>query len=278
MVDSRAGLDALGEAMSGVDRSFPFAVEVDVSLKVLGLHLGVRRSPLRSAADVLPLVQAAPEHLRFAGLMAYEAQIAGLAYQSPHHRAQNPAASLVRKRSVKAVARQRQEVFEALRDAGHTPSLFNGAGTGSMSFASGEPWLSELTAGSGLLCPHLFDHYSNLDLEPAAFFAVQVVRTPAPGFVTCLGGGYVASGTPGWDKVPVPWLPRGLKLVGAEGCGEVQTPLEVTKELSLAPGDPVVFRHAKAGELAERFADYLLVEEGAVTRAPTYRGLGRCFF
>jgi D-serine deaminase-like pyridoxal phosphate-dependent protein len=46
----------------------------------------------------------------------------------------------------------------------------------------------------------------------------------------------------------------------------------------LRVGDRVWLRHAKAGELAERFNDYYLVENGAPARpVPTYRGEGQCF-
>src|SRR5690606_19652123 len=140
--------------------------------------------------------------------------------------------------------------------------------------------VTEITAGSAFLKPHLFDYYRSAHmqaLEPAAFFALEVTRKPAPGMVTCLGGGSVASGPPGPDKVPRPWLPRGLSLIGAEMCGEVQTPLRGAQGLGL--GDPVVFRHAKGGELAERFDRYLLLRDGRVIgEVPTYRGEDRCFF
>lgn len=43
-------------------------------------------------------------------------------------------------------------------------------------------------------------------------------------------------------------------------------------------GDPVLFRHAKAGELCERFDRLLLVQgEEVVDEVPTYRGAGQCF-
>ena len=63
-----------------------------------------------------------------------------------------------------------------------------------------------------------------------------------------------------------------------EGAGEVQTPLVVPKGKTIAIGDPVFFRHAKAGELAEHFDEYLFVRgDRVVSRAKTYRGLGKCF-
>jgi D-serine deaminase-like pyridoxal phosphate-dependent protein len=48
--------------------------------------------------------------------------------------------------------------------------------------------------------------------------------------------------------------------------------------VSVRLGDPVFFRHAKAGELAEHFAEYLLVRGSRIEgRVPTYRGMGKCF-
>jgi D-serine deaminase-like pyridoxal phosphate-dependent protein len=48
---------------------------------------------------------------------------------------------------------------------------------------------------------------------------------------------------------------------------------------TLRVGDRVWLRHAKGGELAERFAEYHLIEPGAsqARSVPTYRGEGQCF-
>jgi D-serine deaminase-like pyridoxal phosphate-dependent protein len=108
-----------------------------------------------------------------------------------------------------------------------------------------------------------------------------VTRVPEPGIVTCQSGGFIASGPPGVEKAPIPFRPAGLRTTKGEGTGEVQTPLVVPPELrgKLALGDPVFFRPAKAGEIAERFREYLLCRgDEVVGRAPTYRGLGDCFF
>jgi D-serine deaminase-like pyridoxal phosphate-dependent protein len=73
-------------------------------------------------------------------------------------------------------------------------------------------------------------------------------------------------------------LPEGLRLLGEEMCGEVQTPLRLPPDTRLALGDPVVFRHAKGGELAERFREVLLIRGGeCVGSELTYRGEGMCF-
>jgi D-serine deaminase-like pyridoxal phosphate-dependent protein len=90
--------------------------------------------------------------------------------------------------------------------------------------------------------------------------------------------GYVASGPAGRDRLPRPFLPAGLKLLSQEGAGEVQTPVNLPAGIRLSIGDPVFFRHAKAGELAERFTHFLLMRAGIVEqRVPTYRGEGRGF-
>lgn len=283
VVDSPAGLAAVARAMHGVRAPFRVVAELDVSWRPFGgrVHVGVRRSPIRSATDLAAWLDIAGTHLphlRPVGVMAYEAHIAGLPDRNQFRRAMSPAFRIVRRRSVTPAARLRAQVTGVFARAGVELELFNGGGTGSLTWAVREPVLTELTAGSGLLCPHLFDMYSNFRLEPACGFALQVVRSSDDGYVTCQGGGYVASGEPGWDRVPLPWKPEGLRLVPAEATGEVQTPLRVPAGVPLELGDPVLLRHAKAGELAERFHEYLLVRGGRIVeRAPTYRGMGATF-
>lgn len=275
VVDEREHLEALGAAGRAQGTRIPVVLDVDMSFRPLGrlVHIGVRRSPLRTVSDVVALAQraAATKGLSFHGVMGYEAQIAGV----PDRGA---AVKLMKRASSSDVVRARAEVRTALESAGLTPTIFNGGGTGSLAACAREASLTEVTAGSGFVDSHLFDAYDGLALHPAAYFALQVVRKPADGVVTCHGGGYVASGAAGRDRLPVPALPGGLSLLGLEGAGEVQTPLEVPHGTRLEIGDPVFFRHAKAGELAEHFEAYILVRGDRVeARAPTYRGLNKCF-
>src|SRR5205085_7241127 len=138
--------------------------------------------------------------------------------------------------------------------------------------------VTEVAGGSGLYAPTLFDHYRAFSPRPAAMFALPVVRRPGPGVVTALGGGYVASGVAEPGRLPSPYLPAGLRLDADEGAGEVQTPLLGDAAAGLAVGDRVYFRHAKAGELCERFAALHLLEGDRIASvAPTYRGEGQCF-
>ena len=69
--------------------------------------------------------------------------------------------------------------------------------------------MTEVAAGSGLFGPTLFDTYRAFKPRPAAFFALPVVRKPTPKIATALGGGYIASGAPGRDRLPRPVCRRG---------------------------------------------------------------------
>ncbi|MEZ4406527.1 MAG: alanine racemase [Polyangiales bacterium] len=278
VVDSEAHLAAASRAMEGASRPLRLVADVDMTLLPGTVHAGVRRSPLRSVDAVVQLFERARSFgdVRLVGLMCYDAQIAGLQDRAPGRRVDNLVARAVRSASVPHVARLRRSLRDALVARGHSVELFNGGGSGSLDLCAKEPWLTEVTAGSALLCGHLFDGYSNVAYEPAAFFAAAVARASDPGWVTCAGGGWIASGAAGEDRLPRPWLPEGLSLSPREGMGEVQTPLRLPKGVTLSPGDPVLFRHAKSGEVAEHVDAYLLVAGGGVVgRARTYRGMDR---
>jgi len=92
------------------------------------------------------------------------------------------------------------------------------------------------------------------------------------------GGGLVASGASGRDKLPTPWLPPALHLTGLEGAGEVQTPLTGPGAAHLRIGDLVWFRHAKSGEPFEHTTSVQLLSGTRFTEeVRTYRGHGLAF-
>ena len=183
----------------------------------------------------------------------------------------------MQRRSAAELAVRRSAIVTGIRAL--TPLEFvNGGGTGSLEGTSAEPAVTEIGAGSGLYHPTLFDAYRGFTGQPAAMFALPVVRRPGPGVVTALGGGYPASGPGAPSRVPSPYLPGGLRLDREEGAGEVQTPLLGPAAASLRIGDKVWMRHAKAGELCERFSELHLVDgESVVAAVPTYRGEGQTF-
>jgi D-serine deaminase-like pyridoxal phosphate-dependent protein len=282
VVDDAAQVAAIGAVADAAGVTVPLVVELDVAWRPFGgrVHVGVRRSPLHDAPAAVAIARAiaATRGVSFAGVMAYDAQIAGVTDASPFHRWQNGARRAMKRRSRAAVETVRADTVRALADEKLPAALVNGGGTGSVAWSAADPTLTEVTVGSGFLGPHLFDYYAGLDLEPAAYFALQVVRRPGGRVVTCHGGGYVASGAAGADRLPVPAFPEGARLLPLEGAGEVQTPVELPGGTTVELGDPVLFRHAKAGELAEHFDRYLLVRgDTVIEEVPTWRGIGQCF-
>lgn len=280
--DSIEHFELLDPAARAVGTRIPVVLEVDLSYRPLGgaLHVGARRSPLLGADALLALAEKVERYagLELHGVMGYEAQIAGLPDQNPFSPLLNGPKRIIKSLSRGPVEETRARIAEGLSARGIGYEIFNGGGSGSLAWCTRESALTEVTAGSGFLDSHLFDYFQDLSVRPAAFFGLQVVRHPAPAMVTCHGGGYIASGEAGPDRAPVPWLPSGLSLVRFEGAGEVQTPLRLPERLVLPLGAPVFFRHAKSGELAEHFTEYLLIRrDQIVDRVPTYRGLGLRF-
>jgi D-serine deaminase-like pyridoxal phosphate-dependent protein len=278
MVDSRAHLDLIEAAGGGPVR---VCLDVDAGWWPLRgrIKVGVKRSPVRTPeqAAALAAEAAARPGIALVGLMAYEAHIAGVGDAPPGRRVYGAAVRAMQRASARELAARRAAVVAAVR-AVRELELVNGGGTGSIERTAAEAAVTEVTAGSGLYGPTLFDAYRAFAVRPAALFALPVVRKPSPASATVLGGGYPASGPAGADRLPRPVLPAGLRLDRAEGAGEVQTPVLGPAAGDLALGDRVWFRHAKAGELCERFASLHLVRgEEIVGEVPTYRGEGQTF-
>ncbi len=280
MVDSTAHLEHIQKIAADHQCVIPVCLDIDMSLPVPGLHFGVWRSPLQTPDQVRPLVELiqASACLRLDGIMGYEAQIAGVGNHYPGKPLKNRVVRALQQRSAREVARRRSAIVDLVQSYGLGLRLVNGGGTGSVASTVAEPAVTEVTVGSAFYSPALFDNYQDFRYRPAAGFAIEIVRRPAPSIYTCLGGGYVASGAAGNDKLPEPYLPEGAHLIPQEAAGEVQTPIRYTGTVPLRLGDPVFLRHSKAGELCERFTTLALVQSGAVVEeVATYRGDGQCF-
>jgi D-serine deaminase-like pyridoxal phosphate-dependent protein len=280
MVDSVDHLDVVDEALGADHPTIRVCLELDVSWRpVERVHIGTRRSPIRTAsqaAEVTRRILARPG-FQLVGVMAYEGQIAGLGDKPAGRPLRAATLRWIQRQSAAELIGRRTEVIAAITAL--TPLEFvNGGGTGSIEITTGDTSVTELAAGSGLVGPTLFDAYRRFAPEPALLFALPVVHLPAPHTATLFAGGYVASGTGTPDRLPSPYLPAGLKLIGVEGAGEVQTPVTGPAADDLRLGDRVWLRHAKAGELAERFTEYHLVSgDRVIETVPTYRGEGKAF-
>lgn len=258
-------------ALAG-DTPLRLCIDIDCSLRLAKLAVGAHRSSVHTASSAgrLAVRIASTNGARLVGLMYYEAQVAGVPDDLPGMR-------LVKKLSNDQLTRTRAGIRAAVEQ--HASLDFvNGGGTGSLHTTRLDPTITELAAGSGLFAPASFDGFDDLRVQPAAWFVSPVTRKPSDNVVVTFSGGYHASGAAGRSRLPVPTHPEGLSYFGQEGAGEVQTPLHGKGARGMKIGDLVWFRHAKAGEMCERFDEVLLVSgDQVVDRVPTYRGEGKNF-
>jgi D-serine deaminase-like pyridoxal phosphate-dependent protein len=279
MVDSVAHLDVVDSVRFAADVEVRIALDVDAGLQIGGRHVGPKRSPLLDAADVLALAREIDRRpgFRLVGAMTYEGQVAGLQDVVPTARARSAVLRRVKALSVAQLAGRRRQIADALATVADL-EFWNGGGSGSVESTASDPVVTEIAAGSGLLVPTLFDHYRSFAPRPASYFGLPVTRKPTAEMATVHGGGLIASGPIGPDRLPTPWAPAGLHLTGLEGAGEVQTPLTGPAAAKLEIGDLVWFRHGKSGEVFEHApAVHLLTGDSFEASVPSYRGCGQSF-
>lgn len=281
MVDSLDHLDFIDAATGPRTNDIQVCIDIDAGWWLLGgrVKVGVKRSPLHEVDQTVALARALVDRPGFqlVGMLAYEAQIAGVGDRPPGRPLRGAAIRAMQTRSRREIASRRGEIVDAVQKV--APLRFvNGGGTGSIESTMAEAAVTEVAAGSGLFGPALFSAYRSFDPQPAAFFALPVVRRPSAKVATVLGGGYLASGSGDPTRLPQPYLPGGLQLDPQEGAGEVQTPVLGDAAKHLRVGDRVYFRHAKAGEMCEHFDRLFLIEDDSIVdEVPTYRGEGHTF-
>jgi D-serine deaminase-like pyridoxal phosphate-dependent protein len=281
MVDSVEHLDLIESAVGAVSAPLRVCLDFDASYWIARdrIRIGPKRTPVHAPAEARALAAEIVRRpgLRLVGMMCYEGHIAGFGDVAPGNPLKTALVQRMQRASYAELRERRAVAVAAVSEVAEL-QFVNAGGTGDLERVASEPAMTEATAGSGFYAPALFDNYSTFRLDPAALFAQPVSRRPRPGIVTVLGGGYLASGPGGKDRLPRPYLPEGLRLDPMEGAGEVQTPLLGAAADRLRVGDNVYFRHTKAGELCERFDRLYLVEgDGIVDEAPTYRGEGKTF-
>jgi D-serine deaminase-like pyridoxal phosphate-dependent protein len=281
MIDCIEHLELYDRIVIKNDVKFELCLDIDMSSKFFFLHFGVFRSGISNKELALNVANKIQElnNVNLAGLMGYEAQIAGLPDFSPANNIlMNWIIRLLKKRSINKLRKLRSEVFHSLKNAGFDLEFINGGGTGSVESTREEKIVTEITVGSAFFSPKLFDYYQAFRHLPASGFAIEITRNPKKSIYTCHGGGYVASGSHGIDKLPIPYLPDKCKLVSNEGAGEVQTPIQYKGNLDLKIGDSIFFRHAKAGELCEHFNElHIISNNSLIETVKTYRGEGKKF-
>ena len=266
MVDCREHLELLDGGRVCLD--------VDAGWWPLGgrIRIGAKRSPLRTPEQAAALArEIAARGLELDGLMMYEAQIAGVG-DRPANRALGMALRAMQRASARELAARRAAVVAAL-----PPLRFvNGGGTGSVE-AHGRRAGGH--RGGGGIRPVRADPVRRLHelhapprrlLRPAGRAPPRRAAWPP-----CSAAATPPPARPAATASPAP------SSRPASGSTARRAPARSRRRChgaDLQIGDRVWFRHAKAGELCERFDVLHLVEgDRVVATVPTYRGEGRTF-
>lgn len=279
MVDDIRQAKWLNTLAKRLDVDVGICIDINLSFDLPLIYFGTKRSAIKSLQDLMDFLDLLKKqtHLHIEGVMGYEAQLAGIG-DLPLQKWKRPVIQQLQNASKKHIAKLRKDVVNFILSEYGDLEFVNGGGSGSVDFTTRSTEVTEITIGSAFFNPSLFDQYSQLDLHPAVGFALRVTRKPEADVVVCHGGGYIASGAIGKDKQPVPYEEQSLDFLPFEGAGEVQTPLKIKNFHTINLGDTIYFRHAKAGELCERFEHLEAVRNGQhVDCFKTYRGEGKCF-
>lgn len=173
-IDDPQHLSLIADSVEPGAHPVRVCLDIDASLRIGPLHLGVRRSPVHTLEQAASAARsiAREQSVRLVGLMFYDAQLAGVPDRSPAVRA-------MKARSAKELARRRPRIVEAVRALAPI-EIVNGGGTGSLHLVADDGCLTEVAAGSGLFGPTLFDGYHDFTPRPALAYALPVTRRPAP--------------------------------------------------------------------------------------------------
>ncbi len=256
MVDCVEHLEMIESVLGKGAPPIRACIDVDASWWWLGgrVKIGPKRSPIHTVEQAVALareIEKRPQ-IELDALMAYEGQIAGVGDLPPGQRLRGAAIRFMQRRSAAELAERRAAIVAALGEFVEL-EIVNGGGTGSLELTAAEEAVTEVTAGSGFYAPALFDHYSRFSLTPAAAFALPVVaqalgvggdgarrrlprlrpRRPRPPSLSLAARGPAARRRGGRR--------RGADAAARRAGGEARV------------GDRVYLRHAKAGELCERF-------------------------
>src|SRR4051794_6390712 len=157
MVDSVEQLEFVDAVVPASSRpALRVCLDLDASWRTAGgrVHVGARRSPVHTAEDAAALARAVHGRggFRLVGVMAYEAQIAGVGDAPPGRPLRGVAVRGMQQLSARELAGRRARAVAAVREV--APLEFvNGGGTGSLERTTAEEAVTELAAGSGLYSP-----------------------------------------------------------------------------------------------------------------------------
>ena len=281
MVDSVEHLDLIEAAAGAGPRPLRVCIDLDVGWWPLGgrLKVGAKRSPLRTPEEARALAQEIVRRPRFelAALMGYEAHIAGLGDRPLGKRLQAPLIRLMKRRSAAEIAERRAAVVAAVREVAPV-AIVNGGGTGSIhtTRARARRDRDHRRARASSL-PRCSTATPTSSSRPRRCSPCRWCAAPAAPRPRCWAAATTPRAPRGATGCPRPTCRAACGSTRRRGPARCRRRFPGAAAASLRIGDRVYLRHAKAGELCERFDSLHLVSGGEIVdEVPTYRGEGRC--
>ncbi len=233
-------------------------VEVDA-----GMHRGGISTP-DQLNELLDIINAS-DCLSFAGLMTYDVHLAHI-----------PKVFGLQRRAIeRSYSVYRTLVGAARARVGNVPLSLNTAGSQSYRLHDGRDGANEITIGSALTKPAIYDVATLVDHVPAAFVATPVLKVLDRTEIPVLEA--LAPYTALWDRntqraffifggnwMAEPISPPGLQLNRTFGRSSNQELLNGSDLVELAPDDYVFFRPTQSEGILHQFGDIAVYENGKI--------------
>jgi D-serine deaminase-like pyridoxal phosphate-dependent protein len=209
-VDCRENVAAIADAARAAGVTIRVVIEV---------NMGMNRAGVEPGAGCLALARfiATQKGVRFAGLMGWEGQTAGIPDQKTKEAAVRAAVSAI------------VQTAEMCREAGLPVDIVSCGGTGTYWISAAQPGITEIQAGGGVFCDV---HYAK-DFGVAHPYALTIMTTvtsrPTPNRIVCDAGKKTMSSD---AAVPEPLglgTLRSVRLSAEHGAVELETPSETPR-------------------------------------------------
>src|SRR5690625_6847995 len=114
MIDSEEHIDHLESIARREEGSFLVCIDIDVSSKILGIHFGVHRSPIKTVEDAQLIAMRVLDSdvLKLDVVMGYEAQIAGVTDSDPSQKTRSQLIRFLKRKSSKELIEKRSLIIE----------------------------------------------------------------------------------------------------------------------------------------------------------------------
>ena len=205
-VDNRENVVAIADAARAAGVTIRLVIEVDMGMKRAGVEPG-------EACVALAQFIAKQGGVKFAGLMGWEGQTAGIADAKEKTAA------------VKGIA----QTAEICRDAGLPVEIVSCGGTGTYWITAPQPGITEIQAGGGLFCDVHYRKDFGVEHPYALTIMTTVTSRPTPARIICDAGKKTMSSDAAMPEPLGLGKVRAARLSAEHGIVELDSPSETPR-------------------------------------------------